>query len=87
MLGSQVTNKQIGHDPLFLEPLDCNKGTTHSDTLFPSVAIMTLRRNVLQEADILCELYAKRHSDVSDYSDSESLDSDSDVPTTSSHKY
>jgi len=32
MLGSQVTNKQIGHDALFLELWDCNKGTTHSDT-------------------------------------------------------
>jgi hypothetical protein len=34
MLWSQVTNKQTGHDPLFLEPLDCIKGTTYSDTLF-----------------------------------------------------
>jgi len=47
---------------------------------------MALRRNVLQEEDILCELYADARSDVSDYSDNESLDSDSDVPTTSSHK-
>jgi hypothetical protein len=35
---------------------------------------------------ILCELDVDTHSDVSDYSDNESLDSDSDVPTTSSHK-
>jgi len=48
---------------------------------------MALHRNVLQEADILCELYAKTRSDVSDYSDSESSDSGSDVPTTSSHKH
>jgi len=34
MLGSQVTNKQTRHDPLFLDPLDCSKGTTHSGTLF-----------------------------------------------------
>ena len=47
---------------------------------------MALRRNVLQEDDILCELYADTRSDVSDYSDNESLDSDSDVPMTSSHK-
>jgi len=47
---------------------------------------MALRRNVLQEDDILCELYADIRSDVSDHSDSESLDSDSDVLTTSSHK-
>ena len=39
---------------------------------------MALRRNVLQEDNILCELYADTHSDVSDYSDS-------DIPT-SSHK-
>ena len=47
---------------------------------------MDLRRNVLQEDDILCELYADTRSDVSDNSDNESLDSDSDVPTTSSRK-
>jgi len=34
MLGSQVTNKQTGRDPLVLEPLDCNKEITHSDTLY-----------------------------------------------------
>jgi hypothetical protein len=44
---------------------------------------MALRRNVMQEDDILCELYAYTRSDVSDFSDIESLDSDSDVPTTS----
>jgi hypothetical protein len=46
---------------------------------------MALRRNVLQENDILCELYADRLSEVSDNSGNESLDSDSDsdVPTTS----
>ena len=47
---------------------------------------MALRRNAPQEDDILCELYADTRSDVSDYSDNESVDSDSDVPTTSSHK-
>ena len=47
---------------------------------------MALHRNVLQDSNILCELYADTRSDVSDYSDNESLDSDSDVPTTSSHK-
>ena len=45
---------------------------------------MALHRNVLQEDDILCELYVDTRSDVSVYSDNESLDSD--VPTTSSHK-
>jgi len=53
---------------------------------FSSVTIMALHRNVLQEDDILCELYADTHSDVSDYSDNENLDSDSDIPTTSSRK-
>jgi len=47
---------------------------------------MALCRNVLEEDNILCELYLDTRSDVSDYSDNESLDSDSDVPTTSSHK-
>jgi hypothetical protein len=44
---------------------------------------MELRRNVLQENNILCGLYADTLPEVSDNSDSESLDSDSDVPTTS----
>jgi hypothetical protein len=47
---------------------------------------MALHRNVLEEDDILCELYVDTRSNVSDYSDIESLDSDSDVLTTSSHK-
>ena len=69
ILGYQVTYKQTDHD--------CNKGTTHSDTVrFPSVATMALRRNVLQEDDILCELYADTRSDVCDSSDNESLDSE-----------
>jgi hypothetical protein len=57
---------------------------------FPSVATMALHRNVLQEDDILRELCADTWSDVSDYSDNESLDrdsdSDSDVFATSSRK-
>ena len=40
----------------------------------------------MQEDDIWCELYADTLSDVSDYSDNESLDSDSDIPITSSLK-
>jgi len=46
---------------------------------------MALHRNVLQEDDILCKLYAHTHSDISNYSGNESSDSDSDIPT-SSHK-
>jgi hypothetical protein len=53
---------------------------------FPSAAIMALHRNVLQEDDILCELYADTRSDVSDYNDNENIDSDSNVPTTSSRQ-
>ena len=47
---------------------------------------MALHRNVLQEDDILCDLYVDTRSDVSDYSDNQSLDSDSNVPTTNSRK-
>jgi hypothetical protein len=47
---------------------------------------MVLRRNVLQENVILSELYVDTQSDVSDYSDNESLDSDMDIPRTSSRK-
>jgi hypothetical protein len=43
---------------------------------------MVLRRNILQEDDILCELYA----DTRYYSDNESLDSDIDIARTSSRK-
>jgi len=43
-------------------------------------------RNVLQENDILCKLYVVTRSDASDYSDNESLDSNSAVPTASSRK-
>jgi hypothetical protein len=47
---------------------------------------MALHRSVLEEDDILCELYADTLSDVSDNSDNEILYSDSDIPTTSSRK-
>jgi len=47
---------------------------------------MVLHMNVLQVGYILHELYVGTHSDVSDNSDSESLDRDSDVSTTSSLK-
>ena len=47
---------------------------------------MALSKNVLQEDDILCELYADTRSDVSDNSDNEGLDRDSGVSTTSSRK-
>jgi len=69
------TIRQQKRDHLFKYPL-----------CFPSVAIMALCRNVLQEDDILCELHVDTLSEVSDYSGNESLDSDNDVPTTSSDK-
>jgi len=50
------------------------------------VTILALRRSVLKEDDILCVLYVDTRSDVSDNSENEILDSDSDVPTASSHK-
>ena len=37
---------------------------------------MALCRSVLKEDNILCELYADRHFDVSDNSDNAILDSD-----------
>jgi hypothetical protein len=66
MLGSQVTNKQTGHGPLFLELLDCNK-RDHSfrHTLrFPSVATMALRR-MLCKRTIFCESYMQIHGPMS----------------------
>jgi hypothetical protein len=47
---------------------------------------MALCKNVLQQDNILCELYVDTCSDVSDYSDNESLDSDIDVQRTSARK-
>jgi len=82
MHGSQPTNKQTGHDPPIFRTIRLQQ-RDHSfrySLCFPSVAIMALHRNVLQGDDILCELYAETCSDVSDYSDHESLDSGSDVP-------
>jgi len=47
---------------------------------------MALHMNVLQTDNILRELYAETRSDVSDNSDTESLDRDCDISTTSSRK-
>jgi hypothetical protein len=57
-------------------------------THLPSDAVMALDRRVLKEGDILCELYADTCCNVSDDSEGEFLDSDSDsdVPTASAHK-
>ena len=84
MLGSPVTNRQVMTPYLEILRLKQRDHSFRYCLCFHSVAIMVLRRNVLQEDDILCELYANTRSDVSDYDDSGSLDSDSDVPTTCS---
>jgi len=47
---------------------------------------VALHRYVLKKDNILCELCANTCSDVSNDSDNEILDSDSDVPTTSLRK-
>ena len=44
---------------------------------------MALLTNVLQEDDILCELYTDTRCDISDYSDSENSGSDIDISTSS----
>jgi len=41
---------------------------------------MALRRSVLKETYILCELYVDTYFDVSDNNGNEILDSDSDCP-------
>jgi len=88
MFGSQVTSRQTALEPYFRTiSLQQSDRSFKYSVCFPSVAIMAVCRNVLQEDDILCELYADRSSDVSDFSDSESLGSDierdSDIPTSS----
>jgi len=47
---------------------------------------MALHRRVPKEEDILFELHADTRSNDSDTGDNDILDSDSDVPTTSSRK-
>jgi len=88
MLGSQVTIRPVMATIFRTIRLQQRDRPFRYSLCFPSVAIMALCRNVLQEDDIVCELYVHTRFDVSDYSDNESMDSDSDsdVPTTSSHK-
>jgi hypothetical protein len=62
MLGSQVTNEQNSHDPLFLEPLDCNKGTTHSDTLSVFLHLQSwLCIGMFCKRTIFCVSYMRIH--------------------------
>ena len=87
MFWSQITNTQTLPNPKFLEPYNCNKVTIDSDTLFPSylssVGLMALCRSVMGDDGILYEVYEDTYSDEHE---TEILDGDSDVPTTSSHK-
>jgi len=87
MFWSQITNIQTLPNPTFIEPYNCNKVTIDSDTLFPSylssVGLMALCRSVMRDDGILCEVYEDTYPDEHE---TEILDSDSDVPTTSSHK-
>jgi hypothetical protein len=85
-LGPKLPTNRPVLFPYFQNHKTATKRPLIQTLCFPSVAITALRRNVLQEDDILCELYADARSDVSDYRDNESLDSDGDVPTTSSRK-
>ena len=62
MLGSQVTNKQTGHDPLFLEIQDCNKGTIHSDTLSVFLQLQSwLYVGMFCKRMIFCVSYMRIH--------------------------
>ena len=85
MFGTRLTNKQTG--PIFRTIRLKQRGHSFIYSLcFPLVAIMALSKNVLQQDDILCELYADTRSDVSVYSDNESMNSDSDVPSANPRK-
>jgi len=62
MLGSQVTYKQTSHDPPCLEPLDCNKGPTHSDTLSVFLQLQSwLFIGMLWKRTIFCVSYMQIH--------------------------
>ena len=66
MLGSQVTNKQTGPDPPFLEPLDCNKETTHSDTLTLFLQLPSwLCVGMFCKRTIFCVSYTRIHVPIS----------------------
>ena len=62
MLGSQVTNKEISPDPVFLEPYDCNKETTHSDTLSLFLQLQSwLCVGMFCKRTIFCVSYMRMH--------------------------
>jgi hypothetical protein len=82
IFGYQVTDTHTLPDPTFLEPCDCNKVTTDSDTFsfffwsLLSVEVVAFHRSVMKN-NILCEFLVDTYSDV---------DSDSDIPTPSLRK-
>jgi hypothetical protein len=61
-VGSQVTHKRISPDPLFLEPEDCNKVTTHSDTLSVFLQLQSwLCLRMFCKRTIFCVRYMRIH--------------------------
>lgn len=87
MFGSQLTNIQTLPNPIFLEPYDWNKVTIDSNTLFsliiPSVKTMALHSSIMKD-DVICVSYMQIHILMSDDCEAEILDSDNDIPHTSS---
>jgi hypothetical protein len=88
---SQFANMLTLPGPTFLELHDFNKATTVWDTLH--VFLHNFRQlqswlcvGRLWKATIFCELCADTCSDISNDSESEILESDSDIPTTISSK-
>jgi hypothetical protein len=61
-VGSQVTHNHTGPDPLFLEPEDCNKVTTHSNTLSVFLQLQSwLCVGVFCKRTIFCVSYMGIH--------------------------
>ena len=61
---SQATHEQTGHDPLFLQPLDCHKDTAHSDTVFLQLQSWLCVR-MFCKRKIFCESYMRIHVQMS----------------------
>jgi hypothetical protein len=78
--------KQTIHDPLFLEPFDCNKGTTHSDTLYIFLQLQSwLCVGMFCNRTVVCVSYVRIHVLMSLFIVTVTV-CDSDDPTTSSDK-
>jgi hypothetical protein len=62
MFEFQVTNKQTGPDPLLLEPKDCTKNTTHSDTLSRFLQLQSWHcMGMFCKRVIVCVSYMRMH--------------------------